>query len=31
RLHTADYVINEIKEIQKLGFSGLMFFDDILR
>lgn len=29
RLHSAEYVINEIKEIQRLGFSGLMFFDDI--
>jgi len=29
RLHSADYVINEIKEIQKLNFSGIMFFDDI--
>ncbi|GAI31586.1 unnamed protein product, partial [marine sediment metagenome] len=29
RLHSAEYVINEIKEIQRLGFSGIMFFDDI--
>lgn len=30
RMHSASYVINEIKEIQKLGFQGIMFFDDIL-
>ena len=29
RMHSADYVINEIKEVQRLGFAGLMFFDDI--
>lgn len=30
RMHSADYVINEIKEVQHLGFSAIMFFDDIL-
>jgi len=29
RMHSADRVINEIKEIQELGFSAVMFFDDI--
>lgn len=29
RLTSAEYVINEIKEIQKLGFSAIHFFDDI--
>ena len=30
RTHSANYVIDEIKEIQRLGFRGIMFFDDIL-
>jgi len=29
RLASTEYVINEIKEIQKLGFSAIHFFDDI--
>lgn len=29
RIYSADYVINEIKEIQKLSYNAIMFFDDI--
>lgn len=29
RMHSAEYVISEIQEVQRLGFQGIMFFDDI--
>lgn len=29
RLHSAEYVIDEIDEVKKLGYKGIMFFDDI--
>lgn len=29
RMHSANYVIEEIKSVQKLGYNAIMFFDDI--